>query len=455
MSKGNQKTPNLVIEWSPKGVTAFDAVTHKTQHYETVQAASAATGGKEVVAAVSRRSVFVRTTRVPDAAIADIRLVLSMKLGDLFPLAASDLAYDFVLADDVNVDGRLAIVVAMSAQDLRRLHEEFRSAGYRIAQVVPSAFGSVALAAKLGKSSAAIVSREADGIGIDIIESGQLRYSRLSTNTANPVAEVCRTYTVAGLATASIVAATGLKFADADITTADGALDALISSPAGLTTVNLELPEAVALRAKKARDQKQALALFMFVAALGLSGFAYFDHSSRQALVDRSNSRDKAELAKYTKIQKSTADDLGKLLSPASVVALTGAKAPSTTAGGPPGDDAQSNINLAFSNGQRFSDVVTVVSNNVPTGVWLTGISLERGKRLVLRGTAKTNELVEQYARTLNTLDANTPQQRLRDVKLEFTNPGSIEQIPVVQFSISAFPVGNVPLFDQTKVKLK
>jgi hypothetical protein len=193
----------------------------------------------------------------------------------------------------------------------------------------------------------------------------------------------------------------------------------------------------------------------MFVAAIGLSGFAYYDHSSKKALVDSAAAKDKLEVDKYKKLQKAAADDLGKLLSPESVAKLTGAKPPAANLGGAPGDDAQSNINLAFSTGQRFSDVATVVSNSVPPGVWLTGISLERGKRLVLRGTAKTNELVEQYARTLNTLDANSPQQRLRDVKLEFTNPGSIEQVPVVQFSISAFPVGNVPLYDQTKVKVK
>ena len=455
MSKGNQKTPNLVIEWSPKGVTTFDAVTRSSQHFESAQAASATTGSREVVAAVSRRSVFVRTTRVPDAAISDVRLVLSVKLGDLFPLAASDLAYDFVLTEDVNTEGRLAVVVAMAAQDLRRLHEEFKAAGYRVQQVIPSAFGSVALAEKLSRSSAAVVTREADGIGIDIIENKQLRYSRLSTNTSNPTAEVCRTYTVAGLATAEVIASNGLKFADADVVTGEGSLEALLGSPKGLPDINLEVPEAVALRAKKARDQRQALALFSFVAALSLAAFAYYDRSSKVAAIDAGKTKDKAELTKLNKEQKKVQDDLAKIVSPATLSTILGDKKKIQSIPDGTSDDAETAIDLGFKYGQRFSDVVTTVVNDVPAGLWLSGISLERGKRLVLRGTSKGEEQITQFVKSLSAPDASGAPSRLRDVQLEFANNATIEQIPVVQFSVSAFPVGNVPLSDPTKVKQK
>jgi hypothetical protein len=455
VSKGNQKTANLVIEWSPKGVTTFDAVTKTTQHFESAKSAAATTGTREVVAAVSRRSVFVRTTRVPDAAISDVRLVLSMKLGDLFPLAASDLAYDFVLTDDVDGEGRLAIVVAMAAQDLRKLHEELKDAGYKVRQVIPSAFGSVALAESLSRTAGAVVTREMDGIGIDIIEGRQLRYSRLSTNTANPTAEVCRTYTVAGLATAEVIASGGLKFADADVSTAVSTLEALISAPRGLPDINLEVPEVVALRAKKAHDQRQALALFFFVAALGLSGYAYFDYSSKVAAVETLKSREKATIANLTKTQKSQQDILATLVSPRVLGKLIGDKKLAAAAIDGTSDDAQSAIDVGFNYGQKFSDVVTVVTNNVPPGLWINGISLERGKRLVVRGAAKTNEQISAFSRSLSTQDQNSSQQRLRDVRLEFTNNSLIDQTPIVQFTVSAFPVGNVPLSDPSKVKQK
>jgi hypothetical protein len=453
VSKGNQKTANLVIEWSPKGVTTFDAVTRSSQHFESAQAAAATTGSREVVAAVSRRSVFVRTTRVPDAGISDVRLVLSMKLGDLFPLAASDLAYDFVLTDDVDGEGRLAVVVAMAAQDLRRLHEEFKAAGYKVKQVIPSAFGSVALAESLSRTAGAIVTREADGIGIDIIEGKQLRYSRLSTNTANPTAEVCRTYTVAGLATAEIIASSGMHFADSDVSTPVSTLEALISSPHGLPEINLEVPEAVALRAKKAHDQRQAIAMFCFIGALGLSGFTYYDYNAKLAAVEDLKSRQTASLAKLTKQQKAQQAILATLISPRALGKLIGDKKLAATPFDGSSDDAQSAIDLGFNYGQKFSDVVTVVVNNVPPGLWINGISLERGKRLVLRGEAKTNEQVSAFVRSLSTQDQNTDQQRMRDVRLEFTNNSLIEQTPIVQFTVSAFPIGNVPLSDPTKVK--
>ncbi len=455
MSKGNPKTANLVIEWSPKGVTTFDAVTRATQHFDTTVAAAASTGGREVLAAVSRRSVFVRTTRVPDATISDVRLVLSMKLGDLFPLAASDLAYDFVLTDDVNGEGRLAVVVAMAAQDLRRLHEEFRAAGYKVTQVIPSAFGSVALADILSRKSAAVVTREADGIGIDIIEGGQLRYSRLSTNTANPTAEVCRTYTVAGLATGEIIASSGMKFADSDVATPQSTLDALITSPHGLPAINLEVPEAVALRAKKAHDQRQAFALFTFVAALALSGYAYYDYSSKIAAVEAVKSKQETQITKLTKEAKKQQSALAALISPHDLGKLVGDKKLAATKVDGTSDDAQTAIDTGLTYGQKFSDVITTVVNNVPPGVWINGISLERGKRLVMRGTAKTNEQITTFVRSLSALDQDPKAQRLRDVRLEFTNNGSIEQTPIVQFSVSAFPVGNVPLSDPTKVKKK
>lgn len=455
MSKGNQKTANLVIEWSPKGVTTFDAVTRTTQHFESAQHAAATTGSREAIAAVSRRSVFVRTTRVPDAAISDVRLVLSMKLGDLFPLAASDLAYDFVLTEDINGEGRLAVVVAMAAQDLRRLHEEFKAAGYRVKQVIPSAFGSVALADSLSRTSGAIVTQETDGIGIDIIEGKQLRYSRLSTNIANPTAEVCRTYTVAGLVTAEVIASSGLQFADADVTTPKSTLEALLSSPHGIPEINLEVPEAVALRAKKAHDQRQAIALLFFVAALGLAGYTYYDYSAKVAAVESLKSRQKATMAKLQKKEKAQQDILATLVSPRSLGKLIGDKKLAATPFDGTSDDAQSAIDLGFNYGQKFSDIVTTVVNNVPPGLWINGISLERGKRLVMRGDAKTNEQVSSFVRSLSSQVDDPTQARLRDVRLEFTNNSLIDQTPIVQFTVSAFPVGNVPLSDPTKVKQK
>ena len=48
-----------------------------------------------------------------------------------------------------------------------------------------------------------------------------------------------------------------------------------------------------------------------------------------------------------------------------------------------------------------------------------------------------------------------TKQKRLRDVRLLFANSGDIDGSPVVQFSVSAFPVGNLPIVETGKQKKK
>ena len=425
MSKGNPKAANLVIEWSPRGVTTFDGATRTSRQFDTIQAAASSLGSKVAIVAVSRRMIFVRATRVPNAAIADVRLVLSMRLGDLFPLPSSDLAYDFILTDNVDSEGRMAIVTAMSAQDLRSMHEEFRAAGIKIAQVLPVAMGSVLLADSVGRTSGAVVTRDNDGIGIDIVDGHNLRYSRVSTNISNPAAEVCRTYTVAGLPCGDMIAAGGFTFTDADINTKGTSLEAFLTSSKDIPSINIELPEVVALRAKKIRDQRQRMALVMMLGALAICGVAFTGYSSKIAVANAADETTQKDLKTLDARKKAT-----------------DAKASSLT-------DAQTALDIAFKYGQHFSDLATVVANDVPSGVWLGGLSVERGKRMVLRGVAFNNGQVKDF------VDKLSSEPRLRNVRLEFANDGSIDLKPVVQFSISAFPVGNVPLVDLTQVKHK
>jgi hypothetical protein len=44
---------------------------------------------------------------------------------------------------------------------------------------------------------------------------------------------------------------------------------------------------------------------------------------------------------------------------------------------------------------------------------------------------------------------------RFRDVNLAFSTTGKIDETTIQQFSISAFPVGNLPLVDTTIKKKK
>ncbi|HLO97838.1 MAG TPA: PilN domain-containing protein, partial [Fimbriimonas sp.] len=104
-------------------------------------------------------------------------------------------------------------------------------------------------------------------------------------------------------------------------------------------------------------------------------------------------------------------------------------------------------LGYAFQPAQKASDVLKVVSGLVPSGVWLTGVTFERGKVLQIRGTGTNPVAVSNYVRAL------TKQSRLRDVKLLFANSTDIEGTPAVQFSITAFPKGNVPILETGKKK--
>ena len=83
------------------------------------------------------------------------------------------------------------------------------------------------------------------------------------------------------------------------------------------------------------------------------------------------------------------------------------------------------------------------MSNDLPKNAWLTNVGVGRGQNIVIRGTATTGDDVAAYVQALS------KEARLRDVKLIFANNSLIESTPVVQFSVSAFPVANLPLVDK------
>jgi Tfp pilus assembly protein PilN len=100
------------------------------------------------------------------------------------------------------------------------------------------------------------------------------------------------------------------------------------------------------------------------------------------------------------------------------------------------------NLEVAFRPAQTVANVLTVVSNTLPDGAWLTGAAFERGKPLQIRGTALTGDQVTAYTSAL------AMETRFRDVQLVFANNSEIEGTPVVQFAITIHVVGNLPLID-------
>ena len=104
-------------------------------------------------------------------------------------------------------------------------------------------------------------------------------------------------------------------------------------------------------------------------------------------------------------------------------------------------------LTRAFQPAQPISDIASAISDALPQSVWLTGLNIERGKPVQLRGTATR---AEDVARLVDALSANS---RFRSVRLVFANSGKIKETPIVQFNLSATAVGNLPMPEPPKAK--
>ena len=84
-------------------------------------------------------------------------------------------------------------------------------------------------------------------------------------------------------------------------------------------------------------------------------------------------------------------------------------------------------------------DVLQELSDRAPQGIWLTGISYEKGKPLVVRGAAMSHTLAAAYADDLKRSPCFT------EVAAGYSNEVTIGERRVVQFSITGIVKGNEP----------
>lgn len=414
--------PNVVVEWSPTSVSWID---REYQSAADLSEVAALLPGRELLVAISRRTAFIRAYRVPNTARAEVGRILDVQIGTLFPIPADDVSYDFHVTDDVNGEGRLAVVVAMRSSDLHNLHEQARAAGLKIAKIVPAALGSALLAKQLNHPNGAVVQRTREGLTIDLIANGELRYSRITPMPASSIgieAEVSRTFAAAVLPCCSTIAAGGLALPDADASTDRWSLEYLLGAN---IDIDIQTPaQRLALSQIESR-RRIRLSLLIFLASLLVFTFVYLRWSDASALVAKSEAKWKQDLTKVRRIRDQES--------------AKGATLAST----------KKKLDRGFNPAQGFGDAIIIASNATPNGVWLTGISMERGKAVSIRGTAKSSDLVAQYQQAL------IADPRFRDVTLVFATNSKIEDTPIYQFAISAFPVGNLPLIDPEDTKKK
>jgi len=401
------------IEWSPGSVRAF------VPGQGIVS--SVPSGWSGVRAALSRRNTFVRAIRIPNVAASEAQQIVRIQIPQHFPLPADDVVFAFRMTNDVNSEGRLVVVAAARADVVRQLRSDLKARDVSVQEVIPAAFGTVMLAREMGRADGAFLEHGPEGWSIDLVADGELRYSRVLPPEADPAmleGEVARTYAMAGLKPASVVGAGGASVPFASATTEKSGLELLSSAGAGALGVELALPEVRAARERQIVSTRARLAVLLCVAAVGVGAVVFLDRMDQAEKVRRLEGRNKLTLRQMTTRRDSLQAQVSTLSKKAHA------------------------LERAFEPAQKASEVIGEVTALAPKSIWLTGITFERGKQVLLRGTAMQSGDVATYLESLSNQD------RFREVKLAFANDSQIEDTPVSQFSISLHAIGNLPLAD-------
>lgn len=414
-----------ILEWSPTGVRAW--VPGKTEPLSFDSVESAARSGVlpngRVGAAVSRRHIFIKQVRLPNTAKAEAALVLSRKLESLLPVAGAALASDFQFLEDVNSEGRLAVLAAMKVTDLQQMKAEFKAAGLKILWICPAGLGAAQAAKSAGLEDAIVVEATDDGLAFDVIQRGQLTASRLAgtrTSAIDMSAELSRTMAAYGLADAPILAAGGLNLPAASHRVKQSTLAFLHS---GIAHFDLETPEDQRRKEDKKVNARRSMAGLFALAALTVGALVW---DEREA--DRQKVR---QIKKESEAAQKGIESSKKVYSTRLAESGSGAKV----------------IVNVFSPAQSGADVISVAASLLPDKAWLTGVNFDRGRRVQIRGTAMNGEAVSAY------VDSLSAQSRFRDVQLVFANNTKLEETPVVQFSITFHALGNFPIADKSQKK--
>lgn len=425
-------TSNRIVEWSASGIRVFDRASGRVRTFPSAASAAGELGTGPIVLAVSRRSSFYRTIPLPNASRGDLKRLLEVQASTVFPLPLAELAFDFQPTEEVGPEGRTTQLVAMAGAELRAAIQEMEQAGFTIERVVPTAAGSALLAHTAGIPDAVIVEATPEGLAFDAVSGGILRATRVAMSDASIEEEARRTAAVAGLSEPIILLAPNMPVAhntNGELTNgASGGtltrldqtpLAALVGDHASRVELDLEPREVQAAREAKDRARRTRLAALLALAAIALATLVYFDRADAQAAVSKERAKMQASLNRLRSVQKAIeADVLRETRN-------------------------RQALDQAFSPAQPLSEVVTLVANQAPADLWLTGVTAERGKSVLVRGTATRSEAVAVF------LDRLAKTGRLRDVRLVFSNNAVIDQAPVVQFSISAFPMGNLPIVEK------
>ncbi|MCH8978116.1 MAG: PilN domain-containing protein [Armatimonadetes bacterium] len=416
------ETEIAVVEWEPDRIRAYNPATSQSASAATAAEALRSVGSPTTVGlCLGRRVVLVRETHTPAAAKSDARLVVQLQMDRLFPAMQDDLAFDLMVGSHMHEDGLQTTVAAAKAETIRQALESVESAGVRVEWVAPAALGAQGVAARNSVADAVIAEAANRFLRLDVVRHGQLIYSRAVVDPGDAdgrADEVARTLAASGLPDAAVLAVAGTEIGGTVRESDQGTLEAMASHTAA--DLHIELPEhaaKVARRRSRARSMAATVLWLVAVSAAALSWIVRNDAAAAAALIEDEQSKK----ARQAQVALDTAQ--------------SGLKSARTI---------RDSLGLAFAPAQPVYDVLTLVGNLVPEReAWLTGLTYGRGKDIQIRGVALPGDAVSQYTASLALSD------RFTEVKLAYARNSDIEDTEVVQFSVTAHVVGNLPLVEK------
>lgn len=415
--KKNNRTIEGILEIDRGAVRFFaPGVTTGTTARSIEELDPALLRGKTIHVVLGRSLTFVRSIALPEASAGDTAVLVRGKLGDLFPVPPTELSHDLERTNQLSAEGRMVTVFATRNEVVNSVLASSKELGFEIACMTPTA--SLAKEATGNQLNAIVVERLPGGYGLDVIQNGVLTMSRAVGENHSVGSEVARLQALFGESPASVFASTGVIEASGTTTIAP-----LATTVPTDPKIDLEPAAVREGREERGRQRRKRLGLLVFAAGAVTLALAVNEFYDQTAKVEQAQKKANAEVSRMTKLQTLVEAEVNNL------------------------NPQAEKLNRAFQPAQRLSDIAKIVSQITPEGAWLNGIVLERGKMISVRGTATDSEAVARFVKAL------AEQKRFRDVKLLFANSAEIESEPVVQFSVTAIAVGNLPVIDASKKK--
>jgi Tfp pilus assembly protein PilN len=379
---------------------------------------SITTTGKSALVGIGRERTFIKTVRLPKVSGDDLRQLVFVQWKSLFPIEEADAAFCAHQTSDVTSDGVLTVVAAVRTSDLIAIREQLASRGIKQVHFIPMAVSAAAALSSLGITDGLVVDGNGSQTTFDLVAGGETVLSRSVLHAESAEIEAKRTLLADGQSTAQVFATSNVVFNGAQVLSAD-----LLSSLADVTGHDLISRQEQAAELAGISKKNNRLSIYFLIAAVLLLAVVLTQRFDEEQVVIQGEAKWAKRVAKarsnrkIAELESKKETDFTNLLDP------------------------------AFEPGQRLSDALGSITVAAPANIWLTGVNMDRGRPIQIRGTAMTNEAVTQFVNVLGASD------RFRDVQLVNASLAKIEQTEVVNFTMNVTAVANVPLPKPQKAK--